>query len=786
MTCRKLASVLVIGLLSETCTGVLSANDVIVFNTTRPENHLQGTFAAEVLFAQSQIVPSRPREGDRQPHLMSRRRCLVMVRPLDAENKATVQVTAVDRRGDTLGTIDLDPPEKLPKTAYFMEGLPQQAIDFRPQTDAVAVIRTTEDLKKLHGPQAAFLSERLEKKRLIEIETADGRWVRDIHLPEDAAFDGKFVRLHSQAGYRSTVHYGDRTAVLSRGQTLLLKSIQGRWISADDAENQRLIYAAATWSGVLPAAWVNPGVSLRFRQGEVQGRLTELEVGPPTELILHTIDLGMLVPPLGRFRFAADPSAQREYFQTVPVSRMVVSQYAPVFLRRVMLPNGTFLVNHDPGKGDWHHGTMRQRIGKELISHGINNANYGVHSTAGEGEGGHLYLTAQLTAHMSTGRYSNGIVTHGGSGGGGIVTLDKTLGNELSHEVGHNYGLGHYVGGFRGSVHRAADQVNSTWGWDADQQRFIPNFSPTRSGKATCLGDACQQPFFGRSFGLDAMAGGSPFSAFNRFTLYTPYTAATIQEFLERKAVFAAESPTGFHTWDAARAAMVPYAHRVDVGATVDASPDDLTAEKLASLVAEYDLVKVAMRDGRWIKNVRLPAATAANRGRTVRIDQGATYDSFLNLGDKVVKMPSGFKQSYTSDGSRWREGPSDSQQIDRTPEAFGVPVTTLVGYYDPRNELVSYIYPALHGAYGFVYGDDRERVSDDQGCSLVVETREGTLQFRLANQRINPQVMNKFHVNVPESSRPVSVAVVCRGKVVDRRTIAGVTDPPVVTVHGE
>ncbi|WP_216820060.1 M66 family metalloprotease, partial [Zoogloea sp. LCSB751] len=88
------------------------------------------------------------------------------------------------------------------------------------------------------------------------------------------------------------------------------------------------------------------------------------------------------------------------------------------------------------------------------------NANYGINSTAGEGESSHPYVVAQLAAHNSRGKYANGIQVHGGSGGGGIVTLDSSLGNEFSHEVGHNYGLGHYVGGFLGSVHRSAEAVN--------------------------------------------------------------------------------------------------------------------------------------------------------------------------------------------------------------------------------------------------------------------------------------------------------------------------------------
>ncbi|MFM8891667.1 MAG: M66 family metalloprotease, partial [Planctomycetia bacterium] len=509
------------------------------------------------------------------------------------------------------------------------------------------------------------------------------------------------VRVRSTAGYSSTIHYGDRSAGISRNQILQFKCVRGQWILDGELENQGLAYATDAWSGVLPAEWIMPGLKLTIRRGKLAGELDGIEIGPPTELLLHTIDLGMLVPPRGKFVFAKDPEAHREYFQTVPTSRMIVSQYAPLYLRQVMLPTGTLLLESDPSKGDWHNGTMRQRIGKELISHGIDNANYGINSSAGEGEDSHPYVVAQLAAHNSSGRYSNGVVTHGGSGGGGIVTLDDTLGNEFSHEVGHNYGLGHYVGGFEGSVHRSAEHTNSTWGWDADRNRFLPNFSPVRSGKDTCLENRCQGPFHERSFGLDAMAGGAPLSGFNRFTLYTPYSAAIIQKFFESKAVFDETSPTGFRKWNASTLEMEPYTHRIETAARIAAPVSDVGEEKMAKLLGEYDVVCVAMQDGNWMKDVVLPAASPANSGRCVTIDQAATYDSFLSLDGRRIKMPRGFKASYVSDGNTWREAPAAGQASERKPLAFGVPVTTLVGYYDPRGELNSYIYPALHGAYG-------------------------------------------------------------------------------------
>ena len=221
---------------------------------------------------------------------------------------------------------------------------------------------------------------------------------------------------------------------------------------------------------------------------------------------------------------------------------------------------------------------------------------------------------------------------------------------------------------------------------------------------------------------------------------------------------------------------MEPYHHRIEVAEQIAAAVSDLGEEKLTKLLAEYDLVKVSMQDGNWTKDVQLPAASPANRGRIVTFNQDATYDAFLSLNGKQVKMPRGFKASYTSDGKTWKEGPAESQRIERKPQAFGVPVTTLVGYYDPKGELNSYIYPPLHGAYGFTYADDRDRATD-QDCHLLVETRDGPLRFRLANHRLSGKVMNKFHVNVPESSHPQSVSLVCGGKVVDKKSISAPTE---------
>ncbi|HBC6628606.1 TPA: peptidase M66, partial [Escherichia coli] len=656
----------------------------LYFNTTSPENDLQGSLSARVYFAQSQVLPAHVKDGDRQPHLTSLRKSLLLLQPLNIDD-TPIKVEARDKDGKTLGVLTLSPPSALPDTVYHLDGVPDQGIEFIPLNGTTKVVNNVTEVNKLSDSSGVSIKTYLADNSLVDIHTADGRWVRNIYLPQSPELEGKMVQIVSNAGYNSTVHYGERQVTVSRGQTLKFKFVNGQWFRDGELGNNRIAWAPHTWSAELPAEWILPGLSLLFTQGKLTGQLNNIKVGAPGELLLHTIDIGMLTTPRDRFYFAQDKEAHREYFQTIPASRMIVNNYAPLHLKEVMLPTGELLTDADPGNGGWHSGTMRQRIGKELVSHGIDNANYGLNSTAGLGENSHPYVVAQLAAHNSRGNYANGIQVHGGSGGGGIVTLDSTLGNEFSHEVGHNYGLGHYVDSFNGSVHRSAENNNSTWGWDGDKKRFIPNFYPSQTNEKSCLNNQCQEPFDGHKFGFDAMAGGSPFSAANRFTMYTPNSSAIIQRFFENKAVFDSRSSTGFSKWNADTQEMEPYEHTIDRAEQITASVNELSESKMAELMAEYAIVKVHMWNGNWTRNIYIPTASAENKGSILTINHEAGYNSnlFINGGKKIVSL--GYKKSFVSDGKLWKERDVVDTREARKPEQFGVPVTTLVGYYDPK-----------------------------------------------------------------------------------------------------
>merc|ERR1712072_1569683 len=120
-------------------------------------------------------------------------------------------------------------------------------------------------------------------------------------------------------------------------------------------------------------------------------------------------------------------------------------------------------------------------------------------------------------------------------------------------------------------------------------------------------------------------------------------------------------------------------------------------------------------------------------------------------LENKAVWDPSsstGFrKYNPVSKQMEEFENPDNGGKV---PIKYRVPVTTIVGYYDPDTDrnLQSYIYPAMHGAYGFVYDDDGGSVTAAGGCKLVVETNDSSALIYGLSKSVDSSGMNKFHVN--------------------------------------
>lgn len=846
----------------------------LVFNTNTNRNDLSGDFEGSVYFCQNQVIPATIQEGDIQPTLVANRRTLLIVKPVPNVLNLSVIIRGSDN--SLVRIINLNPPENLPKVN-------PPAISLEPEAGASYIINSQEEISLLESRTAVFLSGLLQNHALIEIHTADGQWARDIFLPVNT-ISGRMVTIRSEATSRTLVNHKDGVITILTNTFTKFKFVNDKWLVESEGYNENIVYIENAWSGVIPAEAIQPNSTFSFLAGSLLSSLkTNIKIGSPSELLINTIDIGMLTPPRNLFTFAEHPELHRQYFQTIPTSRMTVSDYQSVYLKEAMLPNGTLYTEQASGIGDWHNGVLREYIARGLISLGINFANYGLNSSTG-GRGGYFYNAAQISVGNSVGIYENGSQIHGGSGGSGMAMLDESTGNEFSHELGHAYGLSHFPGNFNGSVHRSADSINSTWGWDANENIFLPNFSAQVSNNPTYLDDNRQQPFYGHSFGFDPMAGGFVMGAFNNYTIHTPYASALIQNFLERKILFSSDSSTGFHLWNPITNMMAPYEHKINLNPLKIISNANLSEEAIANSLSTHTAIEIALRDGDWQREIHIPLANSNNKGRIISIDDYAGFQSYLFInGEPEIAMQRGFQARYKSDGVLWNEiilldqrmvrvsaKPAEnimntsldeyikyydvvkvesvtgnifplvtapkadesnarkviiitnntfinidltingltrtltynqsanyisdgndwiekSEFVDlltqRIPSKFGVPVTTLIGYYDPEDTLPHYIYSALHGAYGYTYDDDGESLASR--WQVWVESDSETLRFHLSDSRISPELMNKFHINIPENNRRRTVSLVRDGIKILTKDIEPVASPLKYTVNG-
>lgn len=816
-----------------------------------------GTLPGAVLFAQSQIFPATVRmANDVQPYMTSLRDALVLFKPSTRVNLVAgkgIVLKAYKRDGSLLDTLMMEHPNDIPKTPRFLNNVDLASIQFDLNPKNPKVISSAADMNYLNDKNAAYLKSLLATNDSIQIKLANGYWTRDIYLPSGSD-QGKRILITSAAGATSTVHYTDErgfehTKDVTTNTNVAFNSISAsRWVNQLDIDHSSYVYGKNFWTAKLPKEWIQPGLKLEFIQGDKKGSLnfaaqglTGLKIGAPTELLINVIDLGMLTSPRDTFEFAKDDSSHAEYFQTIPASRFIVSRYESLKLDKVVMPNGNVYTANspDPSVGGWQSGDMRGSIAKLLVSHGINNANYGISSSSSKDEGwnqnGHPYWAAQLTAHTSVGKYTNGTYVHGGSGGAGMVTLENTVGNEWSHEVGHNYGLDHGSGarGVQGAIHRPSTDVNSTWAWDSNRNVFIPNFVqkptyqtgiPPQSYEKTCkytyqIGELsnvppseCVTPFeinrtTAFSFGRDAMSDGIPNGApywkqVNRFTIYSPDSASQIQNFLESKVVFDKTSSTGFRLWNPTTFTMEEKELRAPYYTSIDA---DVTSARIANTGAYaitggysaylqslydsgVDIVSVKMSNGLWGSSATAPAA-ASNNGKWLTIAHGASMSTTWSINGQSISFATGQTNSYQSDGTRWVQvANAVDTTVARKPERFGVPVTTILGYYDPQRTIPSatepaYMYPALHGAYGYVYPSD-SNVRRTDGCWLEVSTTtpNSVRRYKLGSQRYSSGYMNKFQVNVPQSEGAQQAAVFCGGVKLSEKALTGPSNPASLT----
>jgi len=327
--------------------------------------------------------------------------------------------------------------------------------------------------------------------------------------------------------------------------------------ASDHQGRHRIEYSTRAWSTRLPWDMVRNGLSITFvvdkgTDGERAGTLAaaDLDIGEASQIVFQSIRLGMLADvgySQGHFTLLDPVLAATDYFQTLPVSRMVMASYADMKLDRVIVENGKIYDEVSDTNGDVYSGDMRGAVAKSQVSVGINQANFGVSSSDMTQSYPHVFK--QITNHHARGRYQNGVINHGLSGGNGIGTLVDSRGNEASHEWGHAYGLGHFPGANLTADGRwQRHHADSGWGFIAHRNRMRDNLSHN-SWSAEEMSHGSH--FMGRiPYRRDAMSGGSGGNQFSAYTHYTGFSARIIQNDLARFPIPDTAYPTGYKKWN--------------------------------------------------------------------------------------------------------------------------------------------------------------------------------------------------------------------------------------------
>ena len=336
--------------------------------------------------------------------------------------------------------------------------------------------------------------------------------------------------------------------------------------AADYNGSSEVTFSRRAWNAVLPWQQVRNGLSVRFivnagASNERDGVLSAsaIDIGDASQIVFQSLRLGMLTHfdnSNGHFTLNNPLLAATDYFQTLPVSRLVMGSYADMQLDKVIIGSGVIYDDVSATDGGYYNGDMRGDVAKAQVSTGINLANYGISSYNMNQSYPHLFK--QITNHHAWGNYKNGRQPHGLSGGNGIGTLVDSRGNEASHEWGHAYGLGHYPGQNLTEDGRfQRHHADSGWGYIAYRKRLRDSLNDNSEA-------AEEQP---RSFhlngripyGRDSMSGGSPNSQFSSYTHYTAYSARIIQNDLERFPLPDSRFASGYKKWDTSLGAYAEY-----------------------------------------------------------------------------------------------------------------------------------------------------------------------------------------------------------------------------------
>ncbi|MCX9118298.1 M66 family metalloprotease [Providencia rettgeri] len=630
------------------------------------------------------------------------------------------------------------------------------------------VINEKEKLEQMQENTQFMENLLLRNQRQIRIDINDENWVDSIKLPNGNRYC--YITFNTTASKNTKIHINGTYLELKKGEHLNLDFVTTtkKWrnnpLIVLPEHMNNLEYMENTWSTTIPGEYIQPNIKIDFIHKNKMGILPKTTIGAPTMLRLHLLDIGIFTEPRDKFDFRDTPELNRQYYQQIPASILLVNRYESTRVDQFVFGDGTILKEVIPENGGWHEESI-SKITRWAYGEGIHMATSGINSSPDDGPT--FVPTPQIVVYNSVGQYQNGRVIHGGMGSytGGLASVEDSIGNEFSHELGHNFDIIDFYGGHTElGIHRPSHQKNSTWGWDADNNMFIPNFE--RSGIAD----------------HDAMNGGSPKDESNNaYSLYTPNTLAAIQQRLEKLHAFNSDSSTGYQKWNSETSKMedayleLPSFLQFNVPVK---NGEDISLYKLCKALEKYDVLKIKLGNDYHSKNIHLPDASSRNAEDTIIIETCTDWDTTVHLNGETEKIKKNEKITYISDGKSWVK--SHLHGLHKKPIKQDVPVITVLGFYDPEGQILvtdpekqksNHVQDILYGSSGMVYKDNKKL--DSCSSYLEFDLEDGTTrQYKLHGTNFRTSHMNRFHVNIERDLKPVKVKIFIKGELKESKDI--------------
>lgn len=343
--------------------------------------------------------------------------------------------------------------------------------------------------------------------------------------------------------------------------------------------NFKFPFKANSWYAILPATWMQKGISVRVRANQAHQSSKQLiQMAAPVDFKMYTLPYYLFGANDSTLPFdtakTAPITAQQELYAKWPITNLSMQNHAA---SQVNWPY--VIVAPRNNQAAYRVNTPSEKKDGFAIMDSVLASLRAIRSANGEQATNNQYYAPIIQAD-ATGRL---VSVGGGLGGGHVGTGDHLYAGIFIHEQGHAFGMPHAGESYRansGYPYIGGSLKGSLWGFDQNKLQFLPTTVPTSASSYNqCAGHMFdgtprQLDSRGRCIKQDSMqSGAGDQGAGYRYTMHSDYNAAVIQRYFEGTTTLVngekrysggrifpkANMPSGYARWDGIDQAWVNF-----------------------------------------------------------------------------------------------------------------------------------------------------------------------------------------------------------------------------------